>query len=330
MKARLFLVVLACIGMLAFGADSMAAKKVKVWTGNPEGDPVLEAMRDAFKPFVEKASNGKYEVEIYPSASLGNSDSAFQGAQFGSIEFVVDSVNNVGQFVPEFAALDVPYLLPDQEKMDRAFSSPAIEKLWSYGEKKGIKPLDVALATNRGIMSTKPILTLEDAKGKKDRTSSSKYHIATMEALGFIPTPMSPSETLTALQQGVVDAVDYELHAYLAQRIVDVAKNLVLSEHLPVLYMAYAGGDWWNGLSDEDKEMFTQAMKAYHEYLTNIYKERNAKVLETMANEHGVTITRLSPEEKARWMEAVRGVSGAFPPEIMAIAEEIRSAGEGK
>ena len=51
----------------AFVADGYAApKKIKVWTGNPEGDPILAGMKDAFKPFVEKESNGKYVVEIYP------------------------------------------------------------------------------------------------------------------------------------------------------------------------------------------------------------------------------------------------------------------------
>ena len=315
----------------AFVADGYAApKKIKVWTGNPEGDPILAGMKDAFKPFVEKESNGKYVVEIYPAMTLGASDSAFQGAQFGSIQIVVDSVNNIGQFIPQFAAFDVPYLLPDEEKLERAFNSKAVEHLWTFAEKKGIKPLNVVLATYRGILSTKPILKLEDAKGVKDRTSSSKYHIAAMEALGFIPTPMAASEVLTAIQQGVVDSVDYEWHAFVNQRIVDVAKNLLLSDHLPVLYMAYTSTDWWEGLSKADREMFSKALEAYQQHVINIYKERNSQVLETMANDFGVKITRLSPEEKARWIEASKASLKSFPADIAALAEEIRAAGEGK
>ena len=334
MKIRLVSLALALALSLtgtAFVADGMAApKKIKVWTGNPEGDPILAGMKDAFKPFVEKESNGKYVVEIYPAMSLGSSDSAFQGAQFGSIQIVVDSVNNIGQFIPQFAAFDVPYLLPDEEKLNRAFNSKAVEHLWSYAEKKGIKPLNVVLATYRGILSSKPILKLEDARGMKDRTSASKYHIAAMESLGFIPTPMAASEALTAIQQGVIDSVDYEWHAFVAQRIVDVAKNLLLSDHLPVLYMAYTSSDWWDGLSKADREMFTKALEVYRQHVINIYDERNAQVLVRMEKEFGVKVTRLSPEEKARWIEASKAALKSFPKDIAALAEEIRAAGEGR
>lgn len=320
-----------CLTGAVFTADGTAApKKIKVWTGNPEGDPILAGMKDAFKPFVEKESNGKYVVEIYPAASLGASDTAFQGTQFGSIQIVVDSVNNIGQFIPQFAALDVPYLLPDAEKLDRAFSSGAVQHLWSFAEKKGIKPLNVILATYRGILSRKPILTLEDARGVKDRTSASRYHIAAMESLGFIPTPMAGPEVLTAMQQGVIDSVDYEWHAFVNQRIVDVAKHLLLSDHLPVLYMAYTSSDWWDGLSSGDRDMFAKALEAYRQHVMAIYSERNAQVLETMEKDFGVKITRLSPEEKARWIEASKSSLSSFPPDIAALAEEIRAAGEGR
>lgn len=334
MKIRLVSLALALALSLtgtAFVESGIAApKKIKIWTGNPEGDPVLEGMRDTFKPFVEKESKGKYVVEIYPASSLGASDTAFQGAQFGSIQFVVDSVNNIGLFIPQFSAFDVPYLLPDEEKLNRAFSSKAVEHLWTYAEKKGIKPLNVVLATYRGILSTRPILKLEDARGVKDRTSSSKYHIAAMESLGFIPTPMAASEVLTSIQQGVIDSVDYEWHTFVTQRVVDVAKNLLLSDHLPVLYMAYTSTDWWDSLSKADRDMFTRALEAYRQHVVKIYDERNAQVLETMEKEFGVKITRLSPEEKARWIEASKTAIKSFPKDIAALAEEIRAAGEGR
>lgn len=322
--------VLACAG-LPGGVEAQAApQKIKVWTGNPEGDPVLTAMKEAFKPYVETESQGRYVVEIYPAMSLGSSDSAFQGAQFGSIQIVVDSVNNVGQFIPQLAAFDVPYLLPDREKLERAFASDTARKLWSFAEKKGIKPLNVVLSTYRGILSTRPILRLEDAKGLKDRTSNSKYHISAIRSLGMIPTPMAASETLTALQQGVVDAVDYEWHAFVSQRVVDVAKHLILSDHLPVLYMAYTSNDWWNALSLADRDMFSKAIQLYYDKTAEIYANKNDQVLKTMADEFGVTVTRLSPEEKARWIEASKSSLKDFPADIAALAEELRAAGEGK
>lgn len=109
-----------------------------------------------------------------------------------------------------------------------------------------------------------------------------------------------------------------------------MAKHLLLSDHLPVLYMAYTSSDWWDGLSSGDRDMFVKALEAYRQHVMAIYSERNAQVLETMEKDFGVKITRLSPEEKARWIEASKSSLSSFPPDIAALAEEIRAAGEGR
>jgi TRAP-type C4-dicarboxylate transport system substrate-binding protein len=56
--------------------------------------------------------------------------------------------------------------------------------------------------------SKKPVKTLADLKGLKIRVPKNEIMIASYQSWGINPTPMTWSETFTALQQGVVDGQD--------------------------------------------------------------------------------------------------------------------------
>ena len=64
-----------------------------------------------FKEEVEKSTNGKLKVEVYPNAQLGNDRESIEGVQMGSITMTVISSALVAQFEPGIAIFDpsVPF-----------------------------------------------------------------------------------------------------------------------------------------------------------------------------------------------------------------------------
>lgn len=304
-----------------------APKVIKVSMINPEGDPAHLAVRDGFKKYLEEKTDGRYRVDVYPSSTLGNADTAFQGAQFGSLHMVIETTSNLTQFVPEFAVVDMPFILPDRESIDYVFKEAAIgKKLLGFLEKKGVKPLSADFSTFRTIDSRMPINTAEDAKGKKIRTTLSKWHMTSIASLGFSPTPMAAAEVITGLQQGVVDGADFDLIAVLAYRMGDVIKYVLRSEHIGVIYVLFANPAWWDSIPAADKPVFEEAVREYTVQFNERHVKQEAVTAEVLEKEYNMVISSLSPEQKEIWRKNGNSAYEKLPRAYQDLAAEIRAA----
>ncbi|MEO6319874.1 MAG: TRAP transporter substrate-binding protein, partial [Polaromonas sp.] len=74
--------------------------------------------------------------------------------------------------------------------------------------------------------SKKPVKTLADLQGLKIRVPKNEIMIASYQSWGINPTPMSWSETFTALQQGVVDGQDNPYITVSAMKFNEVQKYI--------------------------------------------------------------------------------------------------------
>ncbi|MBQ9595758.1 MAG: TRAP transporter substrate-binding protein DctP, partial [Synergistaceae bacterium] len=64
-----------------------------------------------FKQEIEKRSDGKIEVKIYPNSQLGNEIDTIQSALTGGGVDVVITGESMMTYVPELGILGVPYLM---------------------------------------------------------------------------------------------------------------------------------------------------------------------------------------------------------------------------
>jgi TRAP-type C4-dicarboxylate transport system substrate-binding protein len=70
----LFVILIITSGQ-ALGADHV----IKVGTIQPDSHPDCVLMREVFQEYVEKSSNGRIKVELYPNAQLGGDREMSEG-----------------------------------------------------------------------------------------------------------------------------------------------------------------------------------------------------------------------------------------------------------
>src|SRR5215203_32529 len=115
-----------------------------------------------------KRSNGKFKVV---STSNGAEREMIESAQIGTLDLVVTSTGPVGNFVPEVAIVDIPFLFRDYDHARRVMDGPIGDDLRAKFPAKGL----IGLAwTENGFRhmtnSKRPIVKPEDAKGLKIRS----------------------------------------------------------------------------------------------------------------------------------------------------------------
>lgn len=317
------LVAVMTLGLAACGSSSSEGEKKEEkettvtmklgWaeTAEREGHALSEAAY-TFQEQVEELSGGSIKVELYPAAQLGDASSMLSQVEAGTLESCM-SVSN-GQFAtsyyPDLGFLDIPYLF---ESSDEAYEllNPDGEFFASLqkdiSEKTGIRPL---VFFNEGLRHTtnskRPITKPEDFKGLKIRTMNVAAHMKMFETLGAQPTNVSWNELYTALQTGVVEGQENPISNAVYISAWEVQKYMTLDGHVCLCGLFCMNDDFYNSLSDKQKEAVDAAAKKALDAEYSMYQENEAKDLATL-KEKGLEVTELNAEQIQEFRDACQG-----------------------
>lgn len=223
-----------------------------------ENDPYHQfAVR--FKEAIEEKTNGKYFFETYGGGILGKDRELAEGLQYGTIDMAVITSSPMGNFVPAFQNLDLPFLFNDWEHVHKFLESDLAEELYDETEAAGIKTIGLIGRGARSVTNSgDPIQSVEDLNGMKIRVIESSIFVDTFTALGASPQAMSWGEVFTALQQGTIDGHENSMATINNERVYEVQDNVTKTEHIFAFTTVHASKTFWDSLPAEDQELFKE------------------------------------------------------------------------
>ena len=325
---KLIAIAVSFMVMNAGAAFAAPEYVIKVGSIVSETHADMLAMNKVFKPQVEKLSNGRIKVELYPNAQLGGDRELCEGVQMGTIQMVVSSTSALAGFDKRIQVLDLPYLFTTRKAAFDAVDGELGKKLNSYLEKKGFLVLGYQENGFRHVTNSKrPIKSPADLKGLKIRTMENPMHIAFFKELGANPTPMSWGELYTALQQGTVDAQENPYAMIDDGKFYEVQKYVSETGHLFSYEIIIANKKFMEKLpADLRKIVDDAAHRAVMAQRARMEKEEavfKAKVTKT-----GLKANTLTPEQKKPFVDATKKVYSQFEKdlgkEIMDIAKKVQ------
>jgi tripartite ATP-independent transporter DctP family solute receptor len=179
-------------------------------------------------------------------------------------------------------------------------------------------------AGSRNFYTKKQVKTVGDLKGMKIRVQQAPLMVGMVEALGAVATPLPFGEVYSALQTGVVDGAENNWPSYLSTSHYEVAKYFIIDEHTRVPEITVGSKKIFDKLSKEDRAIIIKAMKDAQPYQFKLWVDFE-KVAEKTVREKGSTITEVSPQEKQKFMNAMKPLYDKQSPEIMAVVNKIRA-----
>jgi len=239
---------------------------------------------------IAKASNGRVKMNVFPSSQLGDAREMIQNVQSGTIVGILDSTTKLVPFVPEFAALDMPYLVDPDKAFALLETAVVRQEIGDKAADAGFRMINFWEVTFRSIYSRRPINAMNDLKGMKLYTSPSPAFITILRAFGASPANMAFAELYTALQQGVMDGADNDPLTYLTTRHYEVAKNLALTNHAMRLNCFIMSEKYWKTLPPDVQKLIKDASLEGQTAMRTYRKDRESTVL-TDLKAKGVNIT---------------------------------------
>lgn len=264
---------------------------------------------DKFKELAEKYTGGKVKVEVYPNSQLYKDKEELEALQLGAVQMLAPSLAKFGPLgAKEFEVFDLPFLFKDRAALQKVTTGPVGKALFDKLTDKGITGLAYWDNGFKIFSANKPIRTPDDMLGLKVRIQSSKVLEAQMKAVGSIPQVMAFSEVYQALQTGVVDGQENTASNMFTQKMHEVQKHTILTDHGYIGYAVIVNKKFWDGLPADIRAPLDKAMAEATAYANDISQKENDEALEDMRKSGKTQIYKPTDAERAQWFKAMQPV----------------------
>lgn len=226
-----------CLGIVMIGLLTVPATLnaktylIKAAHVNDTTYPVHEGIVK-FGELIDKRTNGKIKVEVYPNGQLGQERDLIEGVKLGTVEMTIVDSGNFAGFLPAINIFNVPFLFRDNNHAYAVADGPVGQNLArAVEENVSVKFLGWASSGVRSVFAKKPVRKPEDMKGMKLRVMQNPVAVAAFNGIGAKAVPMPYGEVYTALQQGVIDAAENDPMSVLGMKFYEVAPYYSLTGH---------------------------------------------------------------------------------------------------
>jgi tripartite ATP-independent transporter DctP family solute receptor len=271
--------VLATALLAATGFASAQTVKLTLGHGAAPGNPRHEASVKLAE--VAKAkSNGRIEIQVAPSAQLGDDAAMVTALRTGALDMSANSQGAVANAVPEYAAFGMPFLFSNLEQVWKMLDGPLGKELADKSADKGLVVLGYWDNGIRHMSNSKRALAKpEDLKGLKMRTPPDAVTVDIMQSLGAEAQQIKFAELYVALQQGVVDGQENPLMNIHASKLYEVNKFISLTGHKYEMTPLLMSKRTWDRLSDADRKILQEAALEATQLQRKLSKESDDKLL---------------------------------------------------
>ena len=289
----------------AFAQQPILIKFSHVVTNDtPKGKGALK-----FKELAEKYTNGRVKVEVYPNSTLYKDKEEMDALNSGAVQMLAPSTAKFRPIgVPEFEALDLPFVFNGDEGYYKVVNGPIGKSLLKKLEAKGVTGLGFWDNGFHMVSANKPLLMPADFQGLKIRISGSKIADLYFRKLGALPQILAFSEVYQALQTGVVDGCENTPSNYYTQKFFEVQKDITVSNHAHLQYAVITSTKFWNGLPADVRAQLDKAIDEANEYTNSIAKQENTDALQKIKASGKTTLHYLTPVQRKAWVDALQPV----------------------
>jgi TRAP-type transport system periplasmic protein len=298
------LLALATGALLVPLAVHAQAVRLTLGHGAAPGNPRHEAAVK-FAEVAKAKSAGRIDVQVAPSAQLGDDAAMVTALRTGALDLSANSQGAIANSVPEYAAFGMPFLFTTSAQAFKLLDGPLGKELADKSAEKGMVVLGYWDNGIRHMTNGKrPITKVEDMKGLKMRTPPDAVLVDIMQSLGAEAQQIKFAELYVALQQGVVDGQENPLVNIHASKLYEVQKHLALTSHMFQMTPFVMSKRSWDKLSEADRKAVVEAAAEATALQRRLSQESDDKVLADLKTK-GVQVTT---PDKAAFAKATANV----------------------
>jgi TRAP-type C4-dicarboxylate transport system substrate-binding protein len=258
---------------------------------------------------IEKRSNGKVKIDVFPGGALTPAPGVYDGVVNGITDLGMSCFAYTRGRFPVMEALDLPMGYPSGLVATRVANQ--FYQVMKPKELEDVKLLYIH-AHGPGLLHTKTaVRNMADLKGMKIRSTG--FSAKVTEALGAVPVAMPQGETYEALQKGVVQGTFTPIETLKGWRQAEVVGYTTDCKDIGYTTAMFVvmNIDKWNALPDAVKQLFNEVNSEWIEKHGQEWDRLDEEGKEFSLSK-GNEMVALSAEENRQWVEAVAPIIDGY------------------
>ncbi len=320
------LTIAAFVAALSLGAALTAAAetiKLRATANSNENDEDYDGLV-VFKNYVEQASNGAIEVELFIGTQLcSNGSECLAGIADGNIDIVIQTSGGTANIFPFVQVLDLPYLMSGDRVAEAVLAngSPFVrtmQEMVAEGSDGAVRLMTIGNTGGwRNFANTQRRVTQpSDMDGLKIRTVVADLPQELVKALGASPTPIPWPELFTSFQTGVVEGSKNGITDIMNMKFPDAGLQYVtLDGHAYMGALWFMNNDRYMSLDPALRNVVADGFYALQQATFASPKRKSIQAYQDFQTGGG-DIYVPTPEEKAMFKDAAAPVYDWFQSNV--------------
>ncbi|MEW9673564.1 TRAP transporter substrate-binding protein DctP [Ammoniphilus sp. 3BR4] len=235
--------------------------------------PFTKQVAEPWAEMVEKETKGVVQVNVHPSAALGQLSTAYEDIKSGLYEAgLVSPGRHVDTDLFPLTIGDLPFLIESPavaENVLTKFANKYMKNTFEEGTFMSVSSTDAFQ-----LYSKKPIRTSEDIKNVKIADNGSVERIELLKGLGSAPVSLNNTELYESIEKGVVDGVNYTAVGANAYKLDEVAPYMTKLNIGTGTLLFMMNTDFLDDLPEDVRNMFLEKFgPAYGSMITKLYSQ---------------------------------------------------------
>lgn len=250
-----------------------------------------------FAAETSKLSGGKITIEVYGSSQLGNQAENAEAVRMGTVDFCLNDFPTLATVYPMADIVALPYMFDSYDHVGKFFDSDRCKTMIDdIASTAGIRVIGPSYDAFRAVFSQQKIASTADMKNLRIRVPDIPLYVSTFDALGCSTTIVSFSEIYTALQTGVVSALENSYNTVFTSALFEQTKYIAKTNHIFCDMSIMANEALFQGLDDEAKAVILKAADTAARAHRERVKESDQKYCDMLV-EKGMEVNEVNIDE---------------------------------
>lgn len=298
---------------------------IKVELGHTLADnSPWHAGAEHFAEIIEEETDGKYEVEIFPSGQIasGNQRKAIEMLRQGSYDVDITSSLVWSSFDDQLNITAMPWLFTSLDEVHDTLDGEGGELLMDIVEDNGVQPASVGVTGFRQMLNNvHQIESPTDLENLVIRIPNTPVYFDLYNHFDADPTDMDFTEAFAGMQQGAIDGMEGVEEVIVSGSFYEVLDYMSVNNYGVDIFFFTFSNEFFESLPEEDQEIFLKAGEEATHHINEYSEEMNEEALEYLKEE--MEVHEASTEE----IEEFRALAAPIYDEYREdISPELREA----